>query len=92
MPLPDVPFDERYFVLPNERGRVLGSDDAPLVGVYAVGWIKRGPTGILGTNKRDADETIGCLIEDLRAGALPRRQSPSVTSSTPCSRHASRIW
>jgi ferredoxin--NADP+ reductase len=39
--------------------------------VYAVGWIKRGPTGILGTNKRDAEETVHCLVEDLRAGALP---------------------
>jgi ferredoxin/flavodoxin---NADP+ reductase len=71
VPLPDVPFDERYFVLPNERGRVLTSDGEPLRGVYAVGWIKRGPTGILGTNKRDAEETVGCLVEDLRAGALP---------------------
>ena len=49
------------------RGRVL---DAP--GVYTVGWIKRGPTGILGTNKRDAEETIACLAEDLRGGVLPR--------------------
>jgi ferredoxin--NADP+ reductase len=71
VPLPDVPFDERYFVLPNERGRVLSSDGATLPGVYAVGWIKRGPTGILGTNKRDAEETIGCLVEDLRLGAPP---------------------
>jgi ferredoxin--NADP+ reductase len=71
VPLPDVPFDERYFVLPNERGRVLTADGAPLAGVYAVGWIKRGPTGILGTNKRDAEETVGCLVEDLHAGALP---------------------
>jgi ferredoxin--NADP+ reductase len=47
-----------------------------LAGVYAVGWIKRGPTGILGTNKRDADETIGCLVEDLRSGALPRAPIP----------------
>jgi ferredoxin--NADP+ reductase len=73
VPLPEVPFDERYSVLPNERGRVLGPDERPLVGVYAVGWIKRGPTGILGTNKRDAQETIDCLVEDLRAGALPVR-------------------
>jgi ferredoxin--NADP+ reductase len=65
VPLPGVPFDERAFVLPNESGRVL---DAP--GVYTVGWIKRGPTGILGTNKRDAEETIACLAEDLRAGVL----------------------
>jgi ferredoxin--NADP+ reductase len=71
VPLPDVPFDERYFVLPNERGRVLGSDGEPLPGVYAVGWIKRGPTGILGTNKRDAVETVDRLMEDLNAGLVP---------------------
>jgi ferredoxin/flavodoxin---NADP+ reductase len=76
VPLPDVPFDERYFVLPNERGRVFALDGVPLPGVYAVGWIKRGPTGILGTNKRDAEETISCLVEDLRAGALPSPPSP----------------
>jgi ferredoxin--NADP+ reductase len=70
VPLPDVPFDERHFVLPNEQGRVLGRDGEPLPGVYAVGWIKRGPTGILGTNKRDAEETVACLADDLRAGAL----------------------
>jgi ferredoxin--NADP+ reductase len=76
VPLPDVPFDERYFVLPNQSGRVLAADGARLRGVYAVGWIKRGPTGILGTNKRDAEETIGCLVEDLRAGALPPPPNP----------------
>ena len=71
VPLPDVPFDERHFVLPNDRGRVLTPDADPLPGVYAVGWIKRGPTGILGTNKRDAEETVSRLVEDLAAGALP---------------------
>lgn len=76
VPLPDVPFDERRYVLPNERGRVLTPDGDPLAGVYAVGWIKRGPTGILGTNKRDADETMGRLAEDLRAGALPEPPEP----------------
>jgi ferredoxin--NADP+ reductase len=76
VPLPDVPFDERAYVLPNERGRVLGADGEPLPGVYAVGWIKRGPTGILGTNKRDAEETMGCLAEDLAAGALPDPADP----------------
>jgi ferredoxin--NADP+ reductase len=75
-PLPEVPFDERYFVLPNARGRVLGADGDPVAGVYAVGWIKRGPTGILGTNKRDAAETIDCLVEDLRAGVLPAPAQP----------------
>ena len=71
VPLPEVPFDERHFVLPNERGRVLTAEGDPLPGVYTVGWIKRGPTGILGTNKRDAEETVRCLVEDLRSGALP---------------------
>src|SRR5262249_51884129 len=45
LPVPGLPFDERTFVLPNDRGRVLGPDGKPLPGVYAVGWIKRGPTG-----------------------------------------------
>jgi ferredoxin/flavodoxin---NADP+ reductase len=50
-------------------------DGEPLPGVYAVGWIKRGPTGILGTNKRDAEETVSCLVEDLAAGVLPEPPS-----------------
>jgi ferredoxin/flavodoxin---NADP+ reductase len=76
VPLPDVPFDERSFVLPNDRGRVLRLDGEPLPGVYAVGWIKRGPTGILGTNKRDAEETVSRLAEDLGAGRLPPPPNP----------------
>jgi ferredoxin/flavodoxin---NADP+ reductase len=72
VPLPGVPFDERAFVLPNDRGRVRTPDGEHVPGVYAVGWIKRGPTGILGTNKRDAQETVRCLAEDLRANALPQ--------------------
>ncbi|MBV9213696.1 MAG: FAD-dependent oxidoreductase [Actinobacteria bacterium] len=75
VPLPDVPFDERSYVLPNDRGRVLLPDGEPLAGVYAVGWIKRGPTGILGTNKRDAAETVRCLVDDLAAGRLPEPAS-----------------
>jgi ferredoxin/flavodoxin---NADP+ reductase len=76
VPLPGVPFDERSFVLPNDRGRVLGPDGEPMPGVYTVGWIKRGPTGILGTNKRDAEETVRCLAEDLAAGRLPAPPYP----------------
>jgi ferredoxin/flavodoxin---NADP+ reductase len=74
VPLPDVPFDERAYVLPNEGGRVLTPGGEPLPGVYAVGWIKRGPTGILGTNKRDAEETVACLVEDLES--LPEPEHP----------------
>jgi len=76
VPLPGVPFDERAFVLPSERGRVLTPEGERLPGVYAVGWIKRGPTGILGTNKRDAEETVASLVEDLREGVLPARDRP----------------
>jgi ferredoxin/flavodoxin---NADP+ reductase len=76
VPLPGVPFEERRFVLPNERGRVHTPDGEALRGVYAVGWIKRGPTGILGTNKRDAEETVSCLAEDLQRAALPQPPRP----------------
>ena len=76
VPLPDVPFDERSFILPNDRGRVLRPDGETMPGVYAVGWIKRGPTGILGTNKRDAQETVACVAEDLASGALPSPPKP----------------
>jgi ferredoxin--NADP+ reductase len=77
VPLPDVPFDERSYVLPNDRGRVRNTDGNPVPGVYAVGWIKRGPTGILGTNKRDADETVERLAEDLASGVLEPRRLPA---------------
>jgi ferredoxin--NADP+ reductase len=77
VPLPGVPFDERAYILPNDRGRVLAPDGEPLPGVYAVGWIKRGPTGILGTNKRDAEETVLRLAEDLAAGACPVPPNPA---------------
>jgi ferredoxin/flavodoxin---NADP+ reductase len=66
-----VPFDESRCVIPNDRGRILER-----TGEYAVGWIKRGPTGIIGTNKRDAQETVNVLLEDLDAGNLPAPSDP----------------
>ena len=68
VPLPGVPFDERAWVVPNDLGRVLGPDGAPLPGEYVAGWLKRGPTGVIGTNKSDAAETVRCLLEDLAGG------------------------
>ncbi|HZO97484.1 MAG TPA: FAD-dependent oxidoreductase [Gaiellaceae bacterium] len=70
--LPGVPFHEERGVIPNERGRVLGPGGAPLPGVYCAGWIKRGPSGVIGTNKKDAAETVASLLEDAAAGRLPR--------------------
>ncbi|HEY3921493.1 MAG TPA: FAD-dependent oxidoreductase [Gaiellaceae bacterium] len=63
--LPGVPFDERRGVIPNEHGRVTGCP-----GVYTAGWIKRGPSGVIGTNKKDAAETVRSLLADAEAGLL----------------------
>jgi ferredoxin--NADP+ reductase len=63
--IPGLPFDEKTCTIPHEHGRITG-----LTGEYAVGWIKRGPTGIIGTNKRDAQETVSSVFEDLDAGRL----------------------
>jgi ferredoxin/flavodoxin---NADP+ reductase len=66
IPLPDVPFDPRAAVIPNSGGRVLDHEGArPLPGEYVVGWIKRGPSGVIGTNKRDAQETVDAMLADL---------------------------
>ena len=71
MPLPDVPFDDRRGVIANAAGRVLGADgQGPLTGVYAAGWIKRGPTGVIGTNKPDALETVKCMVADVADGKV----------------------
>jgi ferredoxin--NADP+ reductase len=63
--LPHVPFDEERGTIRNDRGRVLDEDGAQVAGVYATGWIKRGPSGVIGTNKKDATETVELLLEDL---------------------------
>jgi ferredoxin/flavodoxin---NADP+ reductase len=68
--LPGVPFDEQTGVIPNREGRVLDERGEPIAGVYCAGWIKRGPTGVIGTNKKDATETVELLLEDARAGRL----------------------
>ncbi len=71
VPLPGVPFNESWGVIPNDRGRVLDPDtQRPLVGEYCTGWIKRGPTGVIGTNKPDAGETVASMVEDLARGAV----------------------
>jgi ferredoxin--NADP+ reductase len=74
--VPGVPFDEQAGVIPNEEGRVISGDGDCLAGVYCAGWIKRGPTGVIGTNKKDATETVNLLLEDARAGALPNTSAP----------------
>jgi ferredoxin/flavodoxin---NADP+ reductase len=69
--LPGVPFDEERATLRNTGGRVLNEQGAVVPGLYCAGWIKRGPTGVIGTNKKDATETVELLLADARAGTLP---------------------
>ena len=71
VPIPGVPFDPKRGTIPNAGGRVLDESGEPIPGLYAAGWIKRGPTGVIGTNKKDATETVEGLLEDARAGSLP---------------------
>ncbi len=76
LPLPGVPFHDKGGVIPNEGGRVLGPGSKPLSGEYVVGWIKRGPTGVIGTNKKDAQETVDAILEDIASGKLLEPPSP----------------
>ncbi len=62
--MPGVPFHEAWGVIPNEAGRVV-ENGSPVPGLYVSGWIKRGPSGVIGTNKPDSVETVASLLEDL---------------------------
>jgi ferredoxin--NADP+ reductase len=71
VPLADVAFDERWGVILNQKGRVLDATTRqPQPGEYTAGWIKRGPSGVIGTNKPDALETVQCMVEDLAKDAI----------------------
>jgi len=77
VPLADVPFDEKQGIVPNARGRVIHPETRnPIPGLYVAGWIKRGPSGVIGTNKPDAGETADAMLEDLKSGALPEPAEP----------------
>ena len=70
VPLVDIPFDEKRGTVPNEGGRVIGDGGDPIVGEYVSGWIKRGPSGVIGTNKPDGKETANHMLEDAEAGVV----------------------
>jgi ferredoxin--NADP+ reductase len=77
IPLPDVPFDDRGGTIPNSQGRVTDPEHGPQAGEYVVGWIKRGPSGVIGTNKKDAQETVDAILADLTSSngtAAPRNE------------------
>jgi ferredoxin/flavodoxin---NADP+ reductase len=82
--LPDVPFHERWGVILNEKGRVLDPATGRVVpGLYASGWIKRGPSGVIGTNKPDSVETVSAMVEDLAQGAhfTPAEPDPDAAAA-----------
>lgn len=84
IPLQGVPFDQINGVIPNERGRVVNPDSGEVVrGQYVVGWIKRGPTGLLGTNKGDSGETVDAMLEDIQGQTAPMHdeQEPDAIES-----------
>jgi ferredoxin--NADP+ reductase len=70
VPIPGVPFDDRNGVIRNRSGRVTDDDGAHQIGEYAVGWIKRGPSGVIGTNKKCANDTVSVLLQDVERAAL----------------------
>jgi ferredoxin--NADP+ reductase len=80
-PLPGIPFDERRGLIRNLGGRVCEDDGAPCRGEYVVGWIKRGPSGVIGTNKKDAADTVARIAEDREAGTL---NVPSLPDPAEC--------
>src|SRR6201999_955535 len=78
IPIEGVPFDERRGLILNEGGRGLDSHDAGhKVGHYTAGWIKRGPSGVIGTNKKDALETVGHLLADVASETLLEPANPA---------------
>jgi ferredoxin--NADP+ reductase len=80
--LPGVPFHDKWGVILNEKGRVLDADTKqPRVGEYTSGWIKRGPSGVIGTNKPDSVETVNYMLEDLAVGQVLRPTNPDVAAA-----------
>lgn len=78
VPITSVPFDATRGVIRNEKGRIIGPKTGkPCAGQYAAGWIKRGPTGLIGTNKADAIETVQCMLEDLATGITLNPSRPN---------------
>ncbi|WKD58656.1 FAD-dependent oxidoreductase [Corynebacterium caspium] len=76
-PVKGVPFDETAHIMPNDGGHILAADGKPLPGLYATGWIKRGPIGLIGNTKSDAKETTEILLQDYATGKLSAPENPA---------------
>lgn len=83
LPLPNIPFHKKWGVINNQEGRIIDVDSGqPVLGLYTAGWIKRGPTGVIGTNKPDAAETVERMMADLAAGRTLDPAFPSLEAIT----------
>lgn len=80
-PLPEIPYHESWGTILNEAGRVVDEDGEPVTGIYTAGWIKRGPSGVIGTNKTCAQETVACMVEDLAKGQHLRPDQASIEAA-----------
>ena len=80
--LPKLPFDPVSGTIPNQAGRVLAADSSHQTAVYVTGWVKRGPVGLIGHTKGDANETVACLLDDHAAGRLPGAVDPDPDAVT----------
>ncbi len=82
VPIPGVPFHDRWGIIPNVKGRVTAEHGGAVVpGEYTVGWAKRGPTGVIGTNKPDAAETVTLMLEDIVERASARERSDAACAA-----------
>lgn len=83
VPLEGVPFNDNWGVILNDKGRVIdGATKQPVLGEYTAGWIKRGPSGVIGTNKPDALETVEQMITDWRNGRILNPSHPDAADIT----------
>ena len=82
IPIPGVPFDENSGHIPHVDGRVVPAPGKPaLPGQYVVGWAKRGPSGLIGTNRADSVATVASLLADFKAGRLPASADASLDAT-----------
>ncbi|MGH9334075.1 MAG: NADP oxidoreductase, partial [Vicinamibacteria bacterium] len=79
--LPGCPFRDDWGVIPNEKGRVMDPASGHIRGLYCAGWIKRGPTGVIGTNKPDALETVESMLADVEQGRTLDPEAPSAAAA-----------
>jgi ferredoxin--NADP+ reductase len=92
LPLPKLPFDERGGIVPNTAGRVVDpASGTPLPGLYVAGWVKRGPTGLIGSNKPDGAETAAAMLADLATTAPASEPSPAAVDATLAARGARAV-